>query len=40
MDYFVEVEGEKYYLGSALPSKETLKLYSTWRDAKLRLENL
>lgn len=40
MDYFVEVEGEKYYLGSALPTKEILKLYSTWKDAKLRLENL
>ena len=40
MDYFVEVEGEKYYFGSALPSKETLKLYNTWNDAKKRLENL
>ena len=39
MDYFVEVEGEKYYLGAALPTKETIKLYNTWKEAKLRLEN-
>lgn len=40
MDYFVEVEGEKYYFGAALPTKETIKLYNTWKEAKLRLENL
>lgn len=39
-NYFIEIKGEKYYLGSPIPTELDFELYNKWAEAKKRLELL
>jgi len=40
MEYFIEKQGDRYYLGTPIPTDEDIVLYNKWIEAKKRLEQL